>query len=186
MQVSVWFRQSHSKQDNTCSFTLFTIALFLLLWITLNYTFNQSCLLTVPAAPSSCNITLSLSYNQSSGRLLFINSTWNTVPVTVSHDKFLSNCKYLYKDPSYDTLSCLPSSLSIHNHCHLCMESQHLRITVVAIFPKMASETILGFHEKNSQTPTTPLQPVVHLHMHSLYSATPNLQCLPLPLWWCI
>ena len=35
---------------------------------------------TVPAVPNSCNI--SLSYNQSSKRLLLINSTWNTVPVS--------------------------------------------------------------------------------------------------------
>ena len=37
-------------------------------------------LLIVPAVPSTCNITLS--YNQSSGRLQFINSTWDTVPVS--------------------------------------------------------------------------------------------------------
>ena len=35
---------------------------------------------TVPADPKSCNITLS--YNQQSGKLLFINSTWATVPVS--------------------------------------------------------------------------------------------------------
>ena len=45
--------------------------------------YDQTCFPTVPAVPSSCNITLS--YDQSSRRLLFINSTWDTVPVC--HDK---------------------------------------------------------------------------------------------------
>ena len=41
----------------------------------------------VPAAPSSCNITLS--YSQLSGKLLFIDTTWNTV--SVSHLDLPSN-----------------------------------------------------------------------------------------------
>ena len=36
---------------------------------------------TVPAVPDSCNVT-SLSYNQSSGRLLFIDITWDSMPVS--------------------------------------------------------------------------------------------------------
>ena len=47
---------------------------------------------TVPAVPTSCNI--SLSYNQSSSRLQFIAITWDTVPV--SHMKSL-NCTIILR-----------------------------------------------------------------------------------------
>ena len=46
----------------------------------------------VPAAPSSCNITLS--YSQLSGKLLFIDITWNTV--SVSHLDLPSNCMLIW------------------------------------------------------------------------------------------
>ena len=39
-----------------------------------------ACTLTVPAVPTTCNITLL--YDQSSGRLQIINSTWDSMPVS--------------------------------------------------------------------------------------------------------
>ena len=56
---------------------------FIRLWLSC-YSFNPPCecvyFTVVPAAPSSCNITLS--YSQLSGKLLFIDTTWNTVSVS--------------------------------------------------------------------------------------------------------
>ena len=40
----------------------------------------QPCIFAVPAAPRNCTVTLS--YNQLSGRLQYINSTWDIVPVS--------------------------------------------------------------------------------------------------------
>ena len=50
------------------------------------------CVPTVPTALSSCNINLL--YNQVSKRLLFINSSWNSIPVSriTSNDKLYCLC----------------------------------------------------------------------------------------------
>ena len=53
----------------------------------------------VPAAPRNCNITLS--YNQSSNELVFLSSTWDSVPVShrqllTSYNKYISSDKYYF------------------------------------------------------------------------------------------
>ena len=77
---------------NSGSPQIITLSLrFIRLWLSC-YPFNPPCecvyFTVVPAAPSSCNITLS--YSQLSGKLLFIDTTWNTV--SVSHIELPSNC----------------------------------------------------------------------------------------------
>lgn len=47
-----------------------------------------SFIFTVPVPPSSCNITLL--YNQLSRRLQFIDTTWDLMPVAMSHNRFCS------------------------------------------------------------------------------------------------
>ena len=57
----------------------------------------------VPAAASNC--TIILSYNQSSEKLLFINITWDSVPVSYANEllttlggcMYIANHKYTYK-----------------------------------------------------------------------------------------
>ena len=98
VQVSVWFSCS-GHAVSPCSL-LTQSCLWALQWLTLNshepcsnsywtiLLLNPQILLTVPAVPSSCNICVS--YHQLSGRLLFINTTWNTVPVSFIRTK--SSC----------------------------------------------------------------------------------------------
>ena len=58
-----------------------------------------SCFSIVPAALSSCNIS-SLLYNQSSGRLLFIGTTWDSMPVShITHTwEYLVNFPDIFND----------------------------------------------------------------------------------------
>ena len=51
------------------------------MWSVLSY-FYASPIFAVPADLGSCNITLS--YNQSTGRLQYITSSWNSIPVSQS------------------------------------------------------------------------------------------------------